>query len=98
MNLPTFDRNRMRHKKENFLNRLDEDLSEHYSDELRDLEGFDNELLAELGGNTTQLNDVIDELKNAQKQNLSQAQLITNVRALGTNTYEFARKVSELIP
>ncbi len=98
MPLPTFDKNRMRKKKEAYLEVIDQQLSEKYQSEISDLQGFDDELLTEFGGTTEQLNHIIAELETAKNQNLSQASLIANLKALGSSTYELARKVSELVP
>lgn len=98
MPLPTFNKDKMRKKKEAYLDVIDQEISQKYQSEIDDLQGFDDELLAEFGGTTVQLDNIITELEAAKSKNISQANLINNLKALGSSTYELARKVTELVP
>lgn len=94
----TFDPEKMRRKLATHIEIVDDRITDKYRQELHDLEGFDEALLAEFGGTSEQLDEIIAELEKARLMNLSQAQLLDNLRALGSSTYNLARKVSDLVP
>ena len=93
-----FDPNKMRKKLQTHISLADKELSEKFSEELGDLSGFSDEMLAEFSGTTEQLDSIISELKKAVQQNLSQAKFVENVKSLGASTYNLAKKISDLVP
>jgi len=44
------------------------------------------------------MDEIIKQVEDAKEKNLKQAKLIENIKQLGQNTYDLAKKVSALIP
>lgn len=93
-----FDPNKFKEKVNDYIVIADGDYDIKYSKELEQLRGLTGEQITHFSGNATQLNEIIAELEKAKQTNVSQAQLISNVKSLGKSTYQLARKVSDLIP
>lgn len=80
------------------IEKADANIKQQYAQALNALKGLSQAQLTEFGGTTEQMNAIIKEVENATAQNLSQAALIDNLKALGQSTYDLARKVMTFIP
>lgn len=93
-----FDPNAFASQMDNYIKVADGNLSQEYQNELSTLNGLTDAQIQQFGGTTTQMNEIIAEVEKAKNQNLSQAQLTDNLKALGKSTYDLAQKVSKLVP
>ncbi len=75
-----------------------DEIKQKYAQELQDMEGLSDEEIEQLGGTTSQMNEVIKEVQNATDQNLKQADLINNLKKLGKSTYSLAKKILDFLP
>lgn len=93
-----FDPYKFANMMDDYIEVADERLKVEYQRELNALRGLTPEQLQEFGGNTTEMDAIIKELELAKEQNLQQAVLVENLKALGESTYALAKKLSALIP
>jgi hypothetical protein len=66
---------------------------EQLSTELDKLQNLSQAQIAEFGGSTEDMSDIIAEVQKATENNLSQAQLIGNIKSLGASATNLAKKV-----
>jgi len=66
---------------------------EQLSVELDKLQGLSQAQITEYAGNTEDMSDIIAEVQKATQNNLSQAQLIGNIKSLGASATNLAKKV-----
>ncbi len=93
-----FDPNAFANKMDEYIEIADAEIKQEYKKELDELKGLSAEQIEQFGGTTSQMDDIIKEVENARDNNLKQAALVENLKTLGENTYELAKKVSALIP
>jgi hypothetical protein len=96
--MPGFDPNAFEDMMDEYIEIADANIKQEYKRELNALKGLSADQIEQFGGTTSQMDDIIQEVENAKDTNLKQAALIENMKQLGTNTYELAKKVSALIP
>ena len=83
---------------DDYIEIADINIKQEYKRELNALIGLSKEKIDELGGTTSQIDEIIKEVENAKNKNLKQAALIDNLKKMGQNTYDLARKISALVP
>ena len=93
-----FDPNAFKSRLDTFIQEADEDVSNKYQSDLDSFSGLSEAQIHQFGGTTQQMKEIIAEVDKAKSQNISQAQLIDNIKALGKSTYELAQKVTSLVP
>jgi uncharacterized radical SAM superfamily Fe-S cluster-containing enzyme len=96
--MPGFDPNAFANMMDDYLDVADSKFNIECKRELNMLKGLSEQQIQHFGGTTTQMDDIIKEVEHAKDTNLKQAQLIANIKKLGSSTYELAKKVSALIP
>jgi len=96
--MPGFDPNKFSNMMDDYIEIADINIKQEYKRELNALIGLSKEKIDELGGTTSQIDEIIKEVENAKNKNLKQAALIDNLKKMGQNTYDLARKISALVP
>lgn len=96
--MPEFDPSIFEDMMDDYIEVADQNLSKEYKRELNSLRGLSPEQIVQFGGTSSQMVEVIQELEKARDANLNQAALLNNLKNLGESTYNFAKKISALVP
>lgn len=96
--MPEFDPNAFESMMDDYIEIADANIKQEYKRELNSLKGLSENQIKQFGGTTSQMDKIIEEVVQAKSKNLKQAALIDNIKKLGKSTYDFAKKVSALVP
>ena len=80
-----------------YIEIADANIKAEYKRELNSLRGLTPAQIQQFGGTTEQMDDIIREIEKARVDNLTQAQLLDNLKQLGESTFQLAKHVSALV-
>lgn len=92
-----FDPNAFSDMMDDYIEIADANIKAEYKRELNSLRGLTPAQIQQFGGTTAQMDDIILEIEKARDSNLTQAQLLDNLKQLGESTFKLAKHVSALV-
>ena len=95
--MPDFDINAAKRRQKERNKKAHDMTINELSGELNKLKSLSATQINAFGGSTEDMNAIIAEVKKATQNNLNQAQLIGNIKALGESATTLAKKVISFI-